>query len=165
MIPGVFFLNFEVYGDDPQEELAKFVYRVEMKVGIKKKKILLYFGELLEPKCLCMTILRKKISLKIYGDFGAFFHKISLCEVPRTFFVAKWQKLGEGEKKKTEKTLTWSICLVETANLTARHRTNVACELDSGRNSTAHNVDCELASERTSRVGREEGIGGQSTIC
>jgi hypothetical protein len=34
--------------------------------------------------------------------------------------------------------------------LTARHRTNVACELDNGRDSTAQNVDCELASERTS---------------
>jgi hypothetical protein len=98
-----------------------------------------------------------------------------LCEgAPDFFSVAKWQKLGEGKKNKknkTEKTLTWSICLVETANLTARHRTNVACELDSGAKFDAQNVDCELASERTSTAnfeggkgGREEGIGGQSTF-
>jgi hypothetical protein len=37
--------------DDPQEELAN---------REKKKKILLNFGELLEPKCLYMTILGKK---------------------------------------------------------------------------------------------------------
>lgn len=29
-----------------------------------------------------------------------FFHNIPLCEVHRTFFVAKWQKLGEGKFKK-----------------------------------------------------------------
>lgn len=91
-----------------------------------------------------------------------FFTKFLCVRCPGLFFVAKWQKLGEGgkKKKKPEKTLTWSICLVETANLTARHRTNVACELDNGLTSTAQNVDCELASERTSTANFEGGKGG-----
>jgi hypothetical protein len=48
-------------GDDPQEELAKICLQGRNESRNFFLKILLYFGELLEPKCLYMTILGEKL--------------------------------------------------------------------------------------------------------